>query len=191
MSTDALHSNRRRLEDEFFLREAEEKVAALRAKLARTATRDEIQRASGITNDEILDKLAELKIEAHTLAALALVPLVEVAWANGVVEPGERKAILEEMDKADVPDGSPSFALLEQWLGRRPGPRMLEAWTTYTQGLCESLDESEIAELKAGVLGRARRVAEASGGFLGLGNKISPEEETMLGVLEKAFGQGE
>jgi hypothetical protein len=37
------------------------------------------------------------------------------------------------------------------------------------------------------LLGRARAVAEAAGGFLGLGKKISPEEETALGMLANAF----
>ena len=37
------------------------------------------------------------------------------------------------------------------------------------------------------ILGRARNVAEATGGFLGLGNRISPEEEIILAELAKAF----
>ena len=38
------------------------------------------------------------------------------------------------------------------------------------------------------ILGRARAVAEAAGGILGFGSKISPEEEVVLAELEKAFG---
>ena len=41
--------------------------------------------------------------------------------------------------------------------------------------------------LKGEVLGRARRVAEVAGGFLGLGNKVSLEEQKILEVLSKAF----
>jgi hypothetical protein len=37
------------------------------------------------------------------------------------------------------------------------------------------------------VLDRARAVATAAGGFLGLGAKISPAEEEVLRTLERAF----
>ena len=41
--------------------------------------------------------------------------------------------------------------------------------------------------LRDEVLGRARAVAQATGGFLGMGSKISVEEEVVLGQLAKAF----
>ena len=40
--------------------------------------------------------------------------------------------------------------------------------------------------LKENLVGRARTVAEAAGGFLGIG-AISTEEESVLGELEGAF----
>jgi hypothetical protein len=49
------------------------------------------------------------------------------------------------------------------------------------------LGESERESLKNQILGRARSVAEATGGFLGLGSRISNEEEIILAELAKAF----
>jgi hypothetical protein len=43
------------------------------------------------------------------------------------------------------------------------------------------------AMLKATVLGRARVVAEASGGFMGLAFRLSETERAMLEKLEQAF----
>jgi hypothetical protein len=40
--------------------------------------------------------------------------------------------------------------------------------------------------LRETVIGQARAVAEAAGGFLGLG-KVSPAEDEMLRRLERAF----
>lgn len=34
---------------------------------------------------------------------------------------------------------------------------------------------------------RARKVAQAAGGFLGFGDKMSPAESSMLSELEQAF----
>jgi hypothetical protein len=63
---------------------------------------------------------------------------------------------------------------------------MLEAWTTYTTGLCASITPAERAALRSVVMGQARAVAEAAGGFLGVG-KVSGAEEEMLARLERAF----
>jgi hypothetical protein len=41
--------------------------------------------------------------------------------------------------------------------------------------------------LRPDVLGRAREVAEAAGGFLGLGSKVSDDERRVLGELERAL----
>jgi hypothetical protein len=41
--------------------------------------------------------------------------------------------------------------------------------------------------LKQDLLGRARGVAEAAGGFLGLGKRISSAEQAVLTELEQAF----
>ena len=41
--------------------------------------------------------------------------------------------------------------------------------------------------LKRDLLGRARSVAEAAGGFLGFGSKVSQSEQAILDELEQAF----
>jgi hypothetical protein len=77
--------------------------------------------------------------------------------------------------------------LLEHWLKRRPGAEMLHAWKHYVKGLCQRLDAQEIEKLQHELLDRARQVAQAAGGFLGLGDKMSPAERAVLGELEQAF----
>lgn len=189
MSDEFLGERRKALEEQFFQKESERQLERLRASLKNRENRKELSAATGITNEEILEKLAELGIRGGTLAALTLVPLVEVAWAGGRVEDGERRAILSAAAEAGIQEDSPGFALLESWLDRRPDASMLDAWTAYIAGLCEHLDADQRASLKSDLLGRARSVAEAAGGFLGLGNRVSPEEAAMLGVLARAFPQ--
>jgi hypothetical protein len=50
------------------------------------------------------------------------------------------------------------------------------------------LSSTERNEIRTLFLSRARQVAEASGGFLGLTSRISEKEEAMLKKLESAFG---
>jgi hypothetical protein len=53
--------------------------------------------------------------------------------------------------------------------------------------LAATLDADAREALKADLLGRARTVADAAGGILGLGNRISKAEQDRLTALEQAF----
>jgi len=182
-----LADRRKALEDEFFRKENERLRDRLRARKEQDEAKAELRRVSGIEDDAILDRLAGLGIRADTLAAVSIVPLVEVAWADGRLEAREKEALLEAAKDVGIDPRHPAYELFANWLVHRPEPRMLDAWSAFVRGLGEALGEAERGELERRILGRARRVAEAAGGILGLGNKISPEEEKMLGVLAKAF----
>ena len=179
-----LRDRGRSLEDEFFRREDKRLIEQLTALRAAEATREALSKASGITKPAVLDKLIELGIRAETVAALSIVPLVEVAWADGAIDAKERRAILE---RAGVSHDSTAGALLATWLDRRPDPKLLTAWTHLVQAMSEQLGPDDAARLKTGLLERARAVAGATGGMLGVGSKISGAEAAMLAKLEAAF----
>ena len=69
----------------------------------------------------------------------------------------------------------------------RPDGRLLEAWGQYIVALCAELTSEEKHGLRDEILTRARHIAEATGGFWGLGSRISPEEQVVLEELAKAF----
>lgn len=187
MNDDVLNDRRKALEDEFFRREEQRRIDKLRSLQEREEMRKVLRVATGIDTDRALDRLIELKIGPATVTAIGIVPLIAVAWANGKVEDGERGAIMRAAHDAGVAVGSEGEAMLEGWLAHKPGEHLVEAWVDYMQGFCERLSAEERAQLRDDVLGRARAVAEASGGFLGLGNKVSPEEARVLTALERAF----
>ena len=184
---DPLADRRKALEEEFFRKENARLAADFRLKRLTEESKAAMSRRSGISDDGVLDKLVELGIGEDTLAALALVPLVEVAWADGKMDAKERDAILKGAEAEGVEPGSAAFALLQDWLDNRPPPRLLAAWRDYIAALCEEMLPEDRKVLKREVLARARAVAEAAGGFLGLGGKISLEEEQVYGILETAF----
>jgi hypothetical protein len=128
-----------------------------------------------------------LGIRAETVTALFIVPLVEVAWADGTLDAKERRTILDRAGDSGVASGSTEYALLEAWLDRRPDPKLLTAWTYLVQGMCEHLGPDGAARLNAGLLERARTVASASGGVFGIGSKVSNAEAAVLAQLEAAF----
>lgn len=182
-----LRERGRSLEEEFFRREDAQLVEKLRQAAQRESAREALARASGVKNPEVLDRLIDLDIRPATVTALSLVPLVEVAWADGSLDANERRAVLERVGTAGFAPGSIERAVLETWLTRKPDPKLLTAWAHLVQGLCEQLDRAEVAALKAGLLDQARAVAGASGGSRGLRSKVSAAEADVIRRLESAF----
>ena len=89
------------------------------------------------------------------MAALSLVPLLEVAWADERMEVRERQAILAGAQASGLQAGSASCALLEGWLDQRPAPALFTAWQAYVKALVATLDADAKEALKAELLGRA------------------------------------
>lgn len=187
MAKEFLGDRKKALEESFFAKENARLLERLRSEAAHKETREELTRVSGITSDEVLDKLCELGLDAETWAAVSIAPLVEVAWADGKVEDSERKAVLAGAHANGIAEGSASHELLSSWLTRRPDGRLLEVWGAFIVGVCAEMNDLERNAIKEQVLGLARSVAKSAGGFLGLGSKVSPEEEIVLSELERAF----
>ncbi len=177
----------RALEDEFFHKENQRLLEKLRQMKRMEESKEALAEASGIDNDAILGSLLELNIHAQTLAALAIVPLIEVAWADGHLDQKERQAILAAAHASGLHSGHAGYELLETWLAHQPQAKLLETWEQYIQELCNQVTGEGRETLEVQFLGRARSVAEASGGFLGLGFKISKAEADVLETLRKAF----
>jgi hypothetical protein len=154
------------------------------------ASLTELSLASGITDEGTLRLLVDLEVSMDLLSALALVPLMEVAWADGHIDDKERAAILQAADAQGIDRDSPAYDLLAKWLDRRPTARLFDAWRDYIVALMEPLLAAERAQLRDALLGRARRVAEAAGGFLGVG-AVSREEAQVLERLERELADAE
>jgi hypothetical protein len=176
----------RTLEDEFFRREDERLMERLRELKQKETSREALAKASGITNQAILDTLLGLGIRPEVVGALSVVPLAEVAWADGTLDAKEKQAILDRAEKAGTTPGSVDYDLLRSWLEHKPEPKLLTAWRHMVQGICEQLSPEQVAALRKGLVERARGIAKASGGFLGAGS-VSTAEEDMIRQLESAF----
>ncbi len=127
--------------------------------------------------------LKQLGLEREAFRVLALLPLVYVAWADGRVQPAERRKILEIADNNGLLEHGGADAL-ERWLANPP---------TGTQ-LCKDLEA--LHELARGdkrwadhfgpddeqlLLAWCQDVADAAGGLLGL---RSPRTDAELYALK-------
>ena len=187
MSGDFLGDRRASLENTFFAQQD----AAIRRRMAENestkAKRAALAEASGIRDEAVLDKLLALNVNSETLVAISLAPLVAVAWADGSIDANERTAVLQAAEKSGVSKQSSSYELLSGWLAKKPPAELTIAWKQYVSALIANLDEAAKTALKTELLGRAKSVAEAAGGFLSLTARISNAEQKVLDDLERIF----
>jgi tellurite resistance protein len=132
--------------------------------------------------------------EIEKLAALTLAPLVEIAWADGQITPGERQSVLEAA-KAIGLDQHSEFCktTLQRWLYEAPPTAALERWRAL---LAPTLAEAETriaGKAERRLLETARNVAKADerafieGGTLDAQAGITPEEARVLDELAAAL----
>jgi|HubBroStandDraft_6_1064221.scaffolds.fasta_scaffold51417_3 hypothetical protein len=186
MSEVTLEERGRALENQFYDKQNQDKIAAMKSKLDTQSSKEDLRKVSGMTDDTVLDKLVHLGLAANTIAALSLVPLIQVAWADGAIQDNERTAILQGAHGKGLDKGSAGYELLQSWLAKRPSDELIDAWEAYIKALIGQLSDEQNRLLKNQIVGFAKMVAAAAGGFLGIG-RVSASEEKVLHRIEAAF----
>ena len=181
--TTFLDDRRRGAEEAFFAKQNEQLRVGLRAG---APGRDQLAAASGLQNEAVLDSLVRQNVGAEGAAALSLIPLVAVAWADGEVSPKEREALLGAARQAGLAETEPGYKLFEGWLDDHPPASLLPRWRDYASALAADMTPAAAASFRTEVLDRARKVASAAGGFLGIG-AISEAEEAVLAEIEQTL----
>lgn len=187
MSGEFLGDRRRALEEAFFAKQTDLLLQGMTKPEDLRARREALSAASGISDPAVLDQLMKLDIAPETMAAISLVPLVVVAWADGAIDARERQAVLAGASESGMKSQDVGYQLLEKWLISAPEPSLLVAWKSYIAAITRTMDPAGKQALQAQLLDRARAVAAAAGGFLGLGRRVSAEEEAVLANLAGAF----
>lgn len=181
-----LEERRKSLEEAFFLKRERELIERMRAEEQKKSSKEALAAASGISDEVLLDKLVERGVSQDAMAAFSLTPLIAVAWADRQMDEKERKAVIAAAEKGGVAPGTPAHALLTSWLEHRPGPELLDAWCNFVRTPRPNLAADDRARIQREVLEHARAVAEATGGFLGIG-QVSRAEREVLSRIERAF----
>jgi hypothetical protein len=132
-----------------------------------------------IRDEAFLKRLMALGVRPEIAVAVALVPLVLVAWSDGELHDRERDAILEAARQRGMAAEQIAGRLLRNALVQKPDPRLFQVWTAYVRRLWGCFTPDECWQMRANVLQSAREVAEAAGGILGL-SKISAAERRIL-----------
>jgi hypothetical protein len=181
-----LERNMNDLVEKVFFKENKKIEDKYRAMQQMKKTKEALAAVSGINDDLVLDKFIEMNLRPETLASISMVPLIVIAWADGNLDPKEKDAILNVVGKFGWTPDSLNYELLNQWLKTKPSASLLTAWKHYVDSLCHTMTKEELAHFKKEMMAHVTMVAEAAGGFLGIG-KISAEERDMISQLENTF----
>ena len=185
--SDSFERRRQALEEEFFKKQSQDLLEKLRDQMETEQPRAVLARVTGIKDDKVLDTLLSLNLSPETLAAFALYPLVEVAWADGRVDDREREALLKAAAEQGLAPGTAIHGVFEDLLREAPRPEVRAAWYAWARSLRDRVEPGEAAKIASSLADQARSVAEASGGFLGLGRRVSDREQVVLDSIDKAF----
>jgi hypothetical protein len=185
-----LREREQAFENQYFAKEDQRLLDQIRDERAHLAEKQALAESTGISEEALLDKLIALGIGTGTWAALLLVPLIEVAWADaktGALDEREVRAVLAAAEAQGARKGGAGYALIGRWLEKRPDPGLLEAWGEYIVTLCADMSPTERWALRDEIVGRVLKVAEAAGGILGTFGKVSADQKRMIAELQKAF----
>jgi tellurite resistance protein len=177
------------LEEEYFHRKEKELKEKLRQRRAAETQLNELADATGNPNEEVLKTLQELGYTRDTVALFHYVPLINVAWADGKVSRQERELILEAARAHGIAEGSAADKQLIDWIENRPSEEFFDQTLRIMGALLETTPRADGTVGSQGVLDEAKRLAEASGGILGFGSKISAEEQALLNRIAAALGK--
>ena len=171
------------MEEGYFHKKEQELISQLRGRAARESERLEMGATLGTTDADILVTLQELGYTRATVSVLHLVPLVQVAWAEGNVSKNEREMILEAARARGVEAGSEAHEHLTGWLNERPSEEFFERTLSVIGALLRMLpsEQSEIG--KRDLVSYCTKVAEVSGGLIGFvrrSSRVCKEERELL-----------
>lgn len=180
MADDFLSDRRRTQEEEYFRRKDRELVDKMRRAAAAEQARRDMGAKTGLNDPDLIRELQELGFTPDTVSLLPLVPIVEVAWAEGGIAPEERKLLIELARGRGIEHGSPADRQLADWLDRRPSP---EVFARATRLISAMLASDAPPDLTAEDLVRhCESIAAASGGILGIGRVSAAERATLAQI---------
>jgi hypothetical protein len=177
-----LGGKKRTHEEDYFRKQDQELIDKMRRAAAVAQSRQELGEKTGLHDPSLLNDLEALGFAPDTVSLLPLVPLIQVAWAEGGVSGAERSQIEALARKRGIAEGSAADIQLSDWLSARPREEIFAGATRLIRAMLAA-GSAETRDLTADDLVKyCENIAAASGGVLGIG-KVSAEERAALAQI--------
>lgn len=142
-----------------------------------------------MNHPDAIRQLAEIGMDDLSYKAVALLPLVQVAWADGAIQDAEQE-LISKLAQERFAVGEEGVRLVEDWLKYAPSEeyyrRGVEALVTLvTKDGEHGLGDDVLTEL----VDHARQVAKSAGGLFGIGS-VSRSEAATIDQLARSLADG-
>ena len=177
MADDLAAGRRRMQEEEYFQKKDRELIEKARQQAKAEAELREMGERAGVTDQGVIHELAELGFTTETVRLLPLIPVLEMAWAEGGVTAQERRMVIDVARTRGIEEGSAADRQLAEWLDRQPDASVYRRAGRLISALFES--GAPVNLTADDLLKYCEAIADASGGIFGIG-RVSSEERATL-----------
>lgn len=187
MPEDPLSGRKRAQEEDYFQKKDRELIEKARQRAKIQQQLRELGEQVGVTDPEVSRELAELGFTPETVKLLPLMPVLEVAWAEGGVTPAERKMVIDVARTRGIEAGSPADGQLAEWLDKRPHEDVFRRANRLINALFAS--EGRFKLTPDDIIKSSEAIAEASGGLFGIRRVSADERATLDRILKEIKGR--
>ena len=192
MSKEWLKDREQVIENAYFRQRDRELIERLREQGRLERERQALGARLGRSDaDPLPAELQRTGFAGEGLALLHLMPLVDVAWADRGITARERALVLALAEGRGVEPGTEPYARLEGWLDRRPDQAVFDAAYEGIRALLAQTDATARASTGAELVAASTRVAQATGGILGMAPISREERECLERIAELLTGEGD
>ena len=177
---------KRASEEDYFRKQDQELIEKMRRAAAASRAQSEMSAKTGLKDPALIAELGALGFTPETISLLPLVPIIQIAWAEGGVSPEERTLLVTLARGRGIAEGSAADRQLTDWMAHRPPPTVFASATRLIRAMIDTGAPEGGAMSSDDLIKYAESMAAVSGGFLGLG-KISREERETLAKLAAAL----
>lgn len=146
-----------------------------------------------MTDQELIDELRHLGIDRQSHKVVALLPLVQVAWADGTVQRAEAELIRSLATEHGMEEGD-GARILETWLTEAPTRDFVNRGRRCLVELARrdgaDLGEELQPETLEQVVELCEQVARAAGGLFGILWTVDERERAAIEQIARALRAG-
>ena len=177
-----LRERGRSFEDDYFRKKDQELIEKMRQATSAEQNRQQLAKMSGLKDPALLQELNDLGFTPETVSLLPLVPLLQMAWAEGGITGAERGLLVRLARSRGIAEGTEADRQLSVWMITQPDEAVFVRATRLIRAMLDSRSP-ETSDLSAEELVEyCERIAAASGGIFGIG-RVSADEKKLLSSI--------
>ena len=169
-------------EEEYFWKKDQELIEKMRRAAAAEQAKRDMGAKTGLNDPEMIQELQALGFTTETVVLLPLIPLVQVAWAEGGVSDAERQLIVKLARSRGIVEGSATDRQLSAWLASRPDAQVFTHATRLIRAMLASPSPAQTGLTADDLVTHCESIAAASGGVFGM-KRISAEEHALISTI--------